>query len=322
MLAVDDDPVCLRTLTMLASNTKTLSVIACDGAESALRELRSGDFDLILSDILMPGMNGFDFVAEVRKLTKYRTTPVVFLTSLSDFETRSKSVLNGGCDLIAKPFTAGEVVVKALTLGLKRRFESAASPIQTSRQPQEPKPNGASEHPEVHPQNNGANGHGTLNSGRLKLQASGACGVIGVGEDGAIRSMNIAAAELMGYSPGESVEGGIQALIPDELQSEDNKTLLSRVIAGKVKNQSRIEMTGRCKDNSTIRLWLPLAKRGCKARARSCAYPGGLPDYRCDGRRVRARGWHDPRARRRLKARAGGRCKPFPGSRDKPHASS
>ena len=142
MLAVDDDPVCLRTLMMLASNNNGVRLVACDGAEPALRQLKTGDFDLILSDILMPGMDGFEFVAEVRKLPKHRATPVVFVTALSDFETRSRSVLSGGCDLIAKPFTAGEVLVKALTLGLKRRFDSAAA-VAVARQPQQVRPNGA-----------------------------------------------------------------------------------------------------------------------------------------------------------------------------------
>ena len=105
MLAVDDDPVCLRTLMMLASKNNGVRLVACNGAEPALAQLKTADFDLILSDILMPGMNGFEFVAEVRKLPKHRATPVVFVTGLSDFETRSRSVLSGGCDLIAKPFT-------------------------------------------------------------------------------------------------------------------------------------------------------------------------------------------------------------------------
>ena len=54
MLAVDDDPVCLRTLMLLASNNKGVSLVACDGAEPAFRLLKTDKFDLILSDILMP----------------------------------------------------------------------------------------------------------------------------------------------------------------------------------------------------------------------------------------------------------------------------
>ncbi|MGO8928892.1 MAG: response regulator [Limisphaerales bacterium] len=255
MLAVDDDPVCLRTLMMLASKNNGVRLVACDGAEPALVQLKTGEFDLILSDILMPGMNGFEFVAEVRKLPNHRTTPVVFVTGLSDFETRSRSVLSGGCDLIAKPFTAGEVLVKVLTLGLKRRFDSAAAVVtQVERQPQEVRPNGAPQDSELPFSNNGGNGHEALEPESSRLRGLAARGVIVVEEHGGIRSINMTAAELLGYSPDEAANGDIRALIPDELQSEENKALLSQALAGTVKNKSGVKMTGRRKDNSTVEL--------------------------------------------------------------------
>jgi PAS domain S-box-containing protein len=260
MLAVDDDPVCLCTLMMLASNNNGVRLVACEGAEPALRQLKTGDFDLILSDILMPGMNGFEFVAEVRKLPKHRATPVVFVTGLSDFETRSRSVLSGGCDLIAKPFTAGEVLVKALTLGLKRRFDSAAAVAQVVRQPQELRAPGAPQDSELPSPNNGGNGHATPEPGNLTLKGLAARGVIIVEEHGGIRSINLAAAELLGYSPDEAANGDVRALIPDELQSEENKTLLSQALAGKVKNKSGVRMTGRHKDNSPVQLLVALGE--------------------------------------------------------------
>ena len=260
MLAVDDDPVCLRTLTMLASNTKVLGLVACDGVETALRELKAGDFDLIFSDILMPGMNGFEFVAELRKEPKYRDTPVVFVTALSDFETRSRSVLSGGCDLIAKPFTAGEVLVKALTLGLKRRFDSAAMVAQVESSSQEVRPNRARVESQVPSPNNRGNGQATPPPGSQGLQGLAGRGVIVVEGHGGIRSINMVAAELLGYSPDEATKGDIRTLFPDELQSEVNKTLLSRVIVGGIKNQSGIEMTGRRKDNSTIQLQVAMGE--------------------------------------------------------------
>ena len=254
MLAVDDDPVCLRTLMMLASKNNGVRLIACDGAEPALLQLKTGDFDLIFSDILMPGMNGFEFLAELRKLPNHRTTPVVFVTGLSDFETRSRSALSGGCDLIGKPFTASEVLVKVLTIGLKRRFDSAAAAAQVERQPQETRPNGALPDSELPSPNNGGNGDETSQPASFTLKGLTARGVIIVEEHGGIRSINMGAAELLGFSPDEAVNGDIRALIPDELQSEENKTLLSQTLAGTVKSKSGIKMIGRRKDNSTVQL--------------------------------------------------------------------
>ena len=260
MLAVDDDPVCLRTLMMLASNNKVLSLVACDGAEPALRQLEAGDFDLIFSDILMPGTNGFEFVAKLRMLPRHRATPVVFVTGLSDFETRSRSVLSGGCDLIAKPFTGGEVLVKALTLGLKRRFDSVGAVAQVEPQSQSARSTGAPEDPEMPSPNGGGNGHETSEPGGYTLRGLPARGVIIVEEHGCIKSINMAAAELLGYIPDEAANADVRALLPDELQSEENKTLLSQLLAGTIKSKSGIEMTGRRKDNSSIQLLVAMGE--------------------------------------------------------------
>ena len=253
MLAVDDDAVCLRML-RLALSTNGVSVVACDGPEPALHHLKTGDFDVIFSDIMMPGMNGFEFVEELRKLPQHRATPVVFVTALSDFETRSRSVLSGGCDLIAKPFTACEVLVKGLTLALKRRFDSAAAAAPVERLSQAVRPNGASEDSELPSPNNGGNGQEISARDSSTHNGLAGCGVLSVEENGRIRSINKAAAELLGYSPGEATPGQLRALIPDELQSEETKTLLSQALAGTVKRMSGIEMTARREDNSTIRL--------------------------------------------------------------------
>jgi len=254
MLAVDDDPVCRRTLTVLDSNNNGVRLVTCDGAEPALLQLKSGDFDLILSDIQMPGKNGFEFVAEVRTLPKHRTTPVIFVSSLSDFETRKQSVLIGGCDLMAKPFTADEVLVKALTLGLERLFDSATAVAQVEGQRQEVPSNGASQDSELPSPNKGRNGHETSDRGSSTPRRLATSGVIFVEESGGIRSTNMGGIELLGYTPGEVANRDIRFLIPDELQSEENKTLLSQALAGTVKSKNGIKMTGRHKDNSTVQL--------------------------------------------------------------------
>ena len=206
------------------------------------------------------------------------------MTGLSDFETRSRSVLSGGCDLIAKPFTAGEVLVKALTLGLKRRFDSAAAVAQVERQPQEVRPNGAPQDSELPSPNNGGNGHATSDPGSLKLQGLAARGVIVVEEHGGIRSINMAAAELLGYSPDEAANGDVRALIPDELQSEENKTLLSQALAGTVKNKSGIKMTGRRKDNSTVQLLVAVGETWVgRQRSIMCLLQPASPAVRSEG---------------------------------------
>jgi len=71
----------------------------------------------------MPGMDGFEVCSKIRDTITNRTTPVVFVTGLSDDDTRRKSTLNGGNDLMGKPFLTSEITVNALTFALRGRLQ-------------------------------------------------------------------------------------------------------------------------------------------------------------------------------------------------------
>jgi CheY-like chemotaxis protein len=70
---------------------------------------------------MMPGLDGLEMTRQLRQLANHRTTPVVFVTALSDFEVRARSLLCGGCDFIAKPIIPTELVVKAFSFALRHR---------------------------------------------------------------------------------------------------------------------------------------------------------------------------------------------------------
>jgi CheY-like chemotaxis protein len=89
---------------------------------SALQMLKEKHCDLVLLDIEMPGMDGFELCKRMRALPGYQRTPVIYVTAHSDFEYRAKSVLSGGNDLIAKPVFPIELAVKAVTHLLKSRL--------------------------------------------------------------------------------------------------------------------------------------------------------------------------------------------------------
>ena len=133
-MVVDDDLICGRALD-LAMRRHDMKTKVCEGAQEALLHLRDNEFDVIFSDIMMPGMDGFAFSTEVRKLPNHRLTPVILVTSLSDLETRTRSVLIGCCDFIAKPISPSEVAVKAFAFGLKHRMDAMgdACPPQNCR---------------------------------------------------------------------------------------------------------------------------------------------------------------------------------------------
>jgi DNA-binding response OmpR family regulator len=119
-LIVDDDILSRKTIT-LALEKARLRAIALEDPKVALKCLEQNTFDLIFSDISMPEINGLEFCAKVRELPAHKNTPVVFVTSHTDFETKAASRLSGGTDLIAKPFLLVELAVKALTLLQQRR---------------------------------------------------------------------------------------------------------------------------------------------------------------------------------------------------------
>ena len=73
-------------------------------------------------------MDGFELCTKIRGLANNKTTPVIFVTSLTDFKSRARSSLSGGNDLIAKPFMFIELSVKALTYVLRGRLLRAKGP--------------------------------------------------------------------------------------------------------------------------------------------------------------------------------------------------
>jgi CheY-like chemotaxis protein len=120
ILAVDDEPISRRTISVALSKAN-LRCVALEDSKIALTIVKENPFDLIFLDAEMPGLNGFELCAEIRKLPSNKNTPVIFVTSLTKFEVRAQSSLAGGNDLIAKPFLMMELAVKSLTYLLKAR---------------------------------------------------------------------------------------------------------------------------------------------------------------------------------------------------------
>jgi len=124
VLVVDDEAISRRAVTYALEKAK-LSSISLENPEIALQKLAETAFDLVFLDVDMPGMNGFELCTKLRTFQRNKTTPVVFVTSLSDFESRANSTMSGGNDLIAKPFLFMELAVKALVYIMRGRPETA-----------------------------------------------------------------------------------------------------------------------------------------------------------------------------------------------------
>ena len=123
-LVVDDEAISRRAVVYALDKAKLKSVNV-DSPAVAYDLLTQTAFDLVILDVDMPGMNGFELCSRLRQLPAHKKTPVVFVTALTDFESRTSSTMSGGSDFIAKPFLFIELAVKALVHVLRGRHQAA-----------------------------------------------------------------------------------------------------------------------------------------------------------------------------------------------------
>jgi CheY-like chemotaxis protein len=123
-LAVDDQQIALRSV-MNALEKANLKSQALSDPSAALSVSQEWQFDLIVLDLEMPGMTGVELCAKLRALANYKKTPILFVTSAVDFQHRAEICRSGGNDVIAKPFLATELSLKALTLIVKSKTATA-----------------------------------------------------------------------------------------------------------------------------------------------------------------------------------------------------
>ena len=109
ILVIDDSPVQSEFLCSILKDDYEMT--ACHTAQEGLEAARRGSFSLILLDVVMPGMDGFMLLQELKSadLTKY--VPVILITSLADVQYEERGLLLGAVDYVTKPFSP--VIIKA-----------------------------------------------------------------------------------------------------------------------------------------------------------------------------------------------------------------
>ena len=122
ILVVDDEAISRRAIVYALEKAKLKSVNVEDPQE-ALKLLEENEFDLVFLDVDMPGMSGFELCAKLRALPQHKKTPVVFVTCLNDFDSRTHSTMAGGNDFIGKPFLFIELTVKALIHVMRNQMQ-------------------------------------------------------------------------------------------------------------------------------------------------------------------------------------------------------
>ena len=113
ILIAEDD----RELRQLFSHVLTKNgyiVTGVSNGQQALDEMEAGYFDLIISDIMMPVMDGYEFVSQLRNVGN--TTPVLMITAKDAFDDMRQGFLSGTDDYMVKPINVNEMVLRVQAL--------------------------------------------------------------------------------------------------------------------------------------------------------------------------------------------------------------
>ncbi|MGE7926865.1 hybrid sensor histidine kinase/response regulator [Lysinibacillus xylanilyticus] len=139
VLVVDDDPVNLRVIETILSIEKYDLVTVTSGSK-ALEKLMSQEWDLVISDVMMPNMSGYELVRTIRQQFSITELPVLLLTARSQSQDIKNGFLSGANDYVTKPVDALELRsrVKALTdvkQSAQERLRMEAAWLQAQIQP-------------------------------------------------------------------------------------------------------------------------------------------------------------------------------------------
>ena len=123
ILVVDDEAIACRAI-VYALEKAQLQSVSVEDPNAAFKLLSENHYDLVLLDVDMPVMTGYELCIKLRSLPAHKKTPVVFITRLDDFNNRTSSMMVGGNDFIAKPFLHIELAVKALIHVLRGKLQT------------------------------------------------------------------------------------------------------------------------------------------------------------------------------------------------------
>ena len=125
ILAVDDEPD-LRSLLRILLQSKGFQVEeAASGEEAVSMVTGNAPYDLVIMDIMMPGIDG---VEACRQIREHSSVPMLFLTARGKIEDKQQAYLSGGDDYLVKPFASAELMLKVESLLRRYRVYKGKQP--------------------------------------------------------------------------------------------------------------------------------------------------------------------------------------------------
>jgi signal transduction histidine kinase len=140
ILIVDDNPTNLSVLSTALTGEGLRFRVAVDG-ESAIAQAERNQPDLILLDVQMPGIDGFETCCRLKANPVTQHIPIIFTTALADIQSKTKGFSLGAVDYIPKPFAQEEVIarvrvhlqLKQLTESLEQQVSDRTSALQQAQ---------------------------------------------------------------------------------------------------------------------------------------------------------------------------------------------
>jgi DNA-binding response OmpR family regulator len=143
VLAVDDDPT-IRTLLREALQGAGHAVAEAADGTAALAHIGAGEIDLVLLDLMLPGINGRDVCRRVRAMRHGLYLPIIMITALGADEDRHAGFAAGADDYVTKPFSLHDVMDRVgvwlrmrerLRLAREQRFADTEAALELARTP-------------------------------------------------------------------------------------------------------------------------------------------------------------------------------------------
>ena len=114
LLVVDDTPANIGVL-LDALGDAGYEVLVAESGRSAMAQIEHADPDLILLDVVMPGLDGFQTCRHFKQSERWREVPVIFMTAIDEPQQKVRAFEAGAVDYIVKPFFEGEVLARVRT---------------------------------------------------------------------------------------------------------------------------------------------------------------------------------------------------------------
>jgi two-component system chemotaxis response regulator CheY len=105
-----DDSASIRQMVSFTLKSAGFDVAEAEDGVEGLKAVKSGKFDLVISDVNMPNMDGITFVTELRTLGDYKFTPVLMLTTESSADKKQAGRAAGATGWIVKPFNPDQLL--------------------------------------------------------------------------------------------------------------------------------------------------------------------------------------------------------------------